>query len=86
MTCDTCRELLSQGLDLCVRARKLDSQEMMGKPVTGGRVGVPRKGERKCPDCGGTGVDPEFGYRLMGGCERCSSTGVVPLPSDDRRA
>jgi hypothetical protein len=25
--CGTCRSLLSEGLDLCVRARKLDSQE-----------------------------------------------------------
>lgn len=27
MTCDACRSLLSEGLDLCVRARKLDAQE-----------------------------------------------------------
>lgn len=25
--CETCRTLLSQGLDLCVRARKLDGQD-----------------------------------------------------------
>lgn len=44
-----------------------------------GRVGVPRKGEMKCPNCSGTGIDPAFGYQLMGGCETCWSTGVVPL-------
>jgi hypothetical protein len=27
MGCDMCRTLLSEGLDLCVRARKLDMQE-----------------------------------------------------------
>ena len=27
MTCETCRTLLSAGLDLCVRARKMDAQE-----------------------------------------------------------
>lgn len=27
MTCDICRTLLSEGLDLCVRARELDAQE-----------------------------------------------------------
>ncbi|SOC45709.1 hypothetical protein SAMN05892877_11798 [Rhizobium subbaraonis] len=27
MTCDTCRELLSEGLDLCVRARSMDAMD-----------------------------------------------------------
>lgn len=27
MTCETCRILLSEGLDLCVRARKMDAQD-----------------------------------------------------------
>ncbi len=27
MTCSTCRDLLSAGLDLCVRARKLEAQD-----------------------------------------------------------
>lgn len=27
MTCDTCRELLSKGLDLCVRARQMDAMD-----------------------------------------------------------
>lgn len=27
MTCDTCRTLLSEGLDLCVRARKMDAMD-----------------------------------------------------------
>ena len=27
MTCKTCHELISEGLDLCVRARKLDAQD-----------------------------------------------------------
>lgn len=49
--------------------------------VYGGKVGVPRKGERKCPDCNGTGVNQAIGYQLMGGCERCSATGVVPEPT-----
>ena len=26
-TCQTCRELLSEGLDLCVRARKMDAMD-----------------------------------------------------------
>lgn len=44
-----------------------------------GRVGVPRKGETICPDCNGSGSDPAVGYNPMGGCERCSATGVVAL-------
>lgn len=27
MTCETCRDLLSEGLDLCVRARSMDAQD-----------------------------------------------------------
>lgn len=27
MTCDTCRALLSEGLDLCVRARQMDAMD-----------------------------------------------------------
>lgn len=27
MTCETCRTLLSEGLDLCVRARKMDAMD-----------------------------------------------------------
>jgi hypothetical protein len=27
MTCDTCRTLLSEGLDLCVRARQMDAMD-----------------------------------------------------------
>lgn len=33
MTCDRCRELLSEGLDLCVRARKLDAQDRTNAQV-----------------------------------------------------
>ena len=27
MSCETCRELLAEGLDLCVRARQMDAQD-----------------------------------------------------------
>ena len=27
MSCDTCRELLAEGLDLCVRARQMDAMD-----------------------------------------------------------
>jgi hypothetical protein len=33
MGCDECRRLLSEGLDLCVRARKLDAQERTNMQV-----------------------------------------------------
>lgn len=49
----------------------------MSKVVYGGRVGVPRDGERVCPSCNGTGHDPVVGYQLIGGCDRCDGTGVV---------
>ena len=31
--CETCRSLLSEGLDLCVRARKLDAQDRTNTSV-----------------------------------------------------
>lgn len=33
MTCATCHELLSEGLDLCVRARKMDAQDRTNAQV-----------------------------------------------------
>jgi hypothetical protein len=33
MACTTCQELLSEGLDLCVRARKLDAQDRTNAQV-----------------------------------------------------
>lgn len=52
---------------------------MSGKAaiVYGGKVGVPGKDQRICPDCNGSGVDPKFGYQPMSGCDRCSATGVI---------
>lgn len=49
-----------------------------------GFVGVPGDGERVCPHCDGSGVDPAIGYQLMGGCDRCSATGVVPIAEQCR--
>jgi hypothetical protein len=34
MTCDTCRSLLSEGLDLCVRARKMDAMDRRTATLT----------------------------------------------------
>lgn len=52
---------------------------MTGPQLTqGGRVGVPGPGERVCPECDGTGHDRERGHQLMGGCDNCDATGVVP--------
>lgn len=31
--CETCRDILSEGLDLCVRARRLDAQERTNTQV-----------------------------------------------------
>lgn len=39
MTCATCHELLSEGLDLCVRARKLDAQERTNISVSASVAG-----------------------------------------------
>jgi DnaJ-class molecular chaperone len=51
--------------------------------TTAGRVGVPRRGEKKCPRCSGQG---QLSKRIPHGqfmaghfmpCDRCHATGVV---------
>lgn len=39
MTCATCHELLSEGLDLCVRARKLDAQDRANANIAATQYG-----------------------------------------------
>lgn len=38
MTCDTCRELLSEGLDLCVRARQMDAMDRRAAALAASKV------------------------------------------------
>jgi hypothetical protein len=37
--CDQCAKLLSEGLDLCVRARKLDAQDRANASISASRHG-----------------------------------------------
>lgn len=74
MSCETCRVLLAEGLDLCVRARKLDAETERALAASGGRCGTPALWIMDQYDRDLTAWEDRSRTHLQQGCAQCAAS------------